>query len=498
MERLSPATAARLPAGVRRPGYDRSRLHTGILHLGVGAFHRCHQADFAEDLAEAGHTQWGLEGINLRPPRIADRLAAQDGLYVRRLTASGSAESRLIGCIRSVRDAEDDWQAALSALERPCIHAVTLTVTEKGYCHVPATGALDYTRPEVQADLAGNALPATAAGFLVDALARRRTAGAGPVTLVSCDNVASNGRVLETVLRDVAAARNPGLLGWIDANVTFPSTMVDRIVPATPTAEFDAFAAETGLRDEGLVVGEPFRQWILEDRFAGPRPPWDEAGASFVGDVEPFEFTKMRILNAAQSAVASLGLLCGLAFTWEAVADPVLGGWTRAMLLREPVSTVAGMPGLPATDYVALSLSRIANTSISHRCSQIATDGTQKLVQRFVAPYRLRLKAGQSSPRLALAISALLACLCAAAPAFGARWTLDDPLADPIRDMAEATGHDAAALSARLLGIEALFGTDLASSPLRDAVAAHLPALLGPAPRAYVQRQLEADGIMPG
>ncbi|MEJ1936626.1 hypothetical protein WDZ92_41065, partial [Nostoc sp. NIES-2111] len=177
MERLSPATAARLPAGVRRPGYDRSRLRTGILHLGLGAFHRCHQADFAEDLAEAGHTQWGIEGINLRSPRISDALGPQEGLYVRRLTASGSVESRLIGCIRTARDAEDDWQAALSALARPQVHVATLTVTEKGYCHVPATGTLDRARADVLADLSGKAPPSTAPGFLVDALARRRGRG---------------------------------------------------------------------------------------------------------------------------------------------------------------------------------------------------------------------------------------------------------------------------------------------------------------------------------
>jgi fructuronate reductase len=498
MERLSAATAARLPAGVRRPGYDRARLRPGIVHLGVGAFHRCHQADFAEDLAEAGESGWGIDGINLRPPRISDSLGAQGNLYVRRLTASGSVESRLIGCIRSVLDAQDDWPAALSALARPEVHAVTLTVTEKGYCHVPATGTLDRARPEVQADLAGAGPPATAPGFLVDALARRRDAGCGPITLVSCDNVASNGRVLEAVLREVAETRNPGLLAWIDRNVTFPSTMVDRIVPATPASAFDAFAAETGLSDEGLVVGEPFRQWILEDRFAGRRPPWDAAGASFVTDVEPFEFTKMRILNAAQSALASLGLLCGFDYTWQAVADPVLGGWTETMLHQESASTVAGMPGLPAGGYVALSLGRIANSSISHRCSQIATDGTQKLVQRFVAPYRLRLAEGQPSPRLALAMSALLACLCAMAPVFGARWRLDDPFADTIRDIAQAAGRDAAALAGRLLSIEALFGTDLAASPLKGEIAAHLPALLGPAPRAYVQRRLDQSGTMPG
>jgi fructuronate reductase len=497
MERLSDATAARLPGSIGRPGYDRSRLRTGILHVGVGAFHRCHQADFAEDLAEAGHVEWAIEGINLRLPRISDRLQPQQGLYVRRLTAPGSTNSRLIGCLRSATDASDDWDSALSLLARPDIDVVTLTITEKGYCHVPATGRLDRFRPEVAVDLAGSTRALTAPGFLVDALERRRRLGGGPLTLVSCDNVAGNGRVLERALRELAQTRAPALAGWIDRNVAFPSTMVDRIVPATSDRDLEAFADETGLRDEGLVVGEPFRQWIVEDRFAGRRPPWEMAGASFVSEVEPFEFTKMRILNAAQSALASLGLLCGLTFTWQAVADPVLGGWTEALLRSESASTVTGMPGLPTPDYIALALRRIANDTISHRCGQIATDGTQKLVQRFVAPYRMRLVEGRSVRQLGLAIASLLACLCAAAPAFGARWRLDDPFADAIRDIAQAESGDAASLAARLLGLEALFGRDLATSPLREELARHLPALLGEAPRDHVRREwaAAADGV---
>eukprot|EP01037_Dinobryon_pediforme_P028324 gene28324-31550_t len=401
-----------------------------MAHLGVGAFHRCHQAEFTDDMLERSGGDWAVVGINLRPPLLAESLGAQGGLYLRSLrNGDDPPDRRIIGSIREVVDAQASSAPAIARLADPRIHVVTLTITEKGYCHVPATGALQAAHPDILHDLENPDTPRSVPGVLVAALDRRRLAGSGGLTLISCDNIPSNGTVLAAVIAALAEARSRELAGWIAVNVTFPSTMVDRIVPATTDDDLADAGRVLGLDDRAAVVGEPFRQWVIEDRFAGPRPPWDVAGAQFVTDVAAYEIVKMRVLNGAQSTLAFLGALCGLETTCDDIRHPDLAQFVRRMLIDETVPYLPNAPGMEPLAYVAQSLDRIDNASIRHRNHQIATDGSQKIVQRLVNPLRDCLKSGAPHDRLACAIAAFIAYLAAASPRFGARWQPADPFA---------------------------------------------------------------------
>ena len=261
---------------------------------------------------------------------------------------------------------------------------------------MPATGRIDWGNPGLIHDREGRGSPATALGLLAAVFERRRASGAPGLTVISCDNIPSNGHLLGSVMSEVVAARSAELAAWMDSNVAFPSTMVDRIVPAATQADIEAASDRIGLRDEAAVVGEPFRQWVIEDRFAAVRPPWDAAGAQFVADVMPYELIKMRVLNAAQSTLSHLGAIVGHTFSFEAVADPVLAGLVRRMLERETATTLPVLADMPVGPYVGTSLARIANRAIRHRCHQIGTDGSQKIVQRLVNPLRERMTAGHA------------------------------------------------------------------------------------------------------
>ncbi|HEY6631517.1 MAG TPA: mannitol dehydrogenase family protein, partial [Rhizobiaceae bacterium] len=262
MKRLNEETLPLAPAGVRRPGYDRAATRIGFAHIGVGAFHRCHQAEYTEDALEAGADDRAEIAINIRPPSIEAQLGSQDGHYTRLLVEGDKAEARVIGSIRRVLDADQDPEKAVATLADPGIDVITMTVTEKGYCHIPASGALDWERPEISDDLKRVSDRRSLPGLLADMLARRMASNA-PVTLISCDNIPGNGHILRNVVTSFADAADRPLAAWISDNVRFPSTMVDRIVPATRPEDLKRVEEITGLRDEGAVVGEPFRQWVI-------------------------------------------------------------------------------------------------------------------------------------------------------------------------------------------------------------------------------------------
>ena len=422
MERLAARALASLPPDVRRPAYDRDALAVGWAHIGVGAFHRCHQAEFADDMLEAKFGPWGIVGVNLFPPRLADLIGPQDGLYSRTLRQGARAETRVIGALKRLIDVEDkrSAEAAVAALAAASVEVVTMTVTEKGYCLTPATGALDRDHPALRADLAGSDPPRTLLGLLARALEERRRTSGAPVTLVSCDNIPSNGGRLENGLVAFAGERSAELARWVEASVAFPSTMVDRIVPAATMEDIDAASARLGAHDDAAVVGEPFRQWVVEDRFAGRRPPWDLAGAQFAPDAKPYEKIKMRALNAAQSTLSHQGALVGHEFSFEAAADPILSALARRMLERETASTLPTVPGMEAAGYIQTSLKRIGNAAIRHRCHQIGTDGSQKIVQRLLDPLRERLAAGLSADLLILSVASWMAYCLKGSRRFGA------------------------------------------------------------------------------
>lgn len=489
--RLSGRTLASLSATVRRPAYDRNQLAIGMAHLGVGAFHRCHQAEFTDDMLEQRFGDWGVVGINLKPPLLGETLGVQDGLYSRTLRRGSESETRVIGCIRRVIDGGNDMASAIDAIASPEISVVTITITEKGYCHVPASGKLDERHQDVVHDLANPSRPRSAIGLLVEALDRRRRAHGNGLTLVSCDNIPSNGDVLRDVLLTFAEGRSREIAAWIRGETCFPSTMVDRIVPASQAEDFERAAMACGLEDHAAVVGEPFRQWVIEDAFRGRRPEWDLAGAEFVSDVRPYELVKMRLLNAAQSAWAYLGALAGLEFTFQSARDPVLGQLVTEMLVEESAPTVPDVPSMRAMSYIPSVVDRVRNDAVRHTNHQVATDGSQKIVQRFLNPIRDRLHAGERYGILALGVAGWIAYLVAGTSRFGNRWTPQDPWAERIGNVALSHG-EAGALVKEIVAIEPIFGNDLRSDEFVALLAVHVEGLLSANPHRYIARQLAA------
>lgn len=407
-ERLSNATLPRVAPTIRSPGYDRAAITTGIVHLGVGAFHRCHQAVTVDDcLARDG--SWGIVGVSLRSSDTRDALAPQDGLYTVAIRDGTGEDLRVVGAIRRLLVAPEDPSAVLDALADPAVRIVTLTVTEKAYLR-GADGGLDRTHRDIQHDLAHPQTPRTAHGFLVEALARRFSADTEPFTILCCDNLPANGKTVRRVLLDFAALRDDVLATRIAETVAFPSSMVDRIVPATTDADRARISEQIGLTDAWPVVTEPFTQWVVEDQFPTGRPDWERFGVEMAEDVTPFEDMKLRLLNGAHSAIAYLGLLCGLATVDRAFSDPAIRGFVEG-LWREAIPTLPG--ALDARGYTARLTERFGNPALAHQTRQIAMDGSQKMPQRIIASALDRLRAGETADHLALVPAAWIAA-CAA------------------------------------------------------------------------------------
>nr|WP_295663671.1 mannitol dehydrogenase family protein [Polymorphobacter sp.] len=450
-----------LPADVQRPAYDRDAQASGIVHLGIGAFHRAHQAVYTDDAMDAGDRDWAITGVSLRSPDVRDALVPQDGLYtVTECDGSGDT-TRLIGAVRRVLVAPEDPGAVVAAIAAPATRIVSLTVTEKGYWRAP-DGSLDTALP----DLAGG-IPVSAFGFLADGLAHRRDAGAGGLTLISCDNLAANGRQLERLLQTVLTARDPALADWVAAHCTFPSTMVDRIVPAPTEADRATIAARLGVRDEAAVVAEPFRQWVIEDRFAGDRPRWEAGGAEFVADVAPYEIAKLRMLNGAHSALAYLGLARGHVFVHEAVADPVIAALVERLMRDEAAGSFTPAPGQDLNRYATALMARFANPALNHRLAQIAMDGSQKIPQRWLETLAARRSTGGESPSVLRALAAWVDHV------RGDLRPVDDPDAAALAACWQSAGR--AGIVAALFGEHGRFATRwIASDAERAAITASL------------------------
>ncbi|RWB19187.1 MAG: mannitol dehydrogenase family protein [Mesorhizobium sp.] len=414
--RLSNATIAELPGAIAIPRYDRGAVTPGIIHLGVGAFHRAHQAAYVDACLADGEADWGIVGVSLRSPDTRDALSPQDGLYTLAVRDSAGEKLQVVGSILSLLVAPEDPGAVLAALTDPRIRIVTLTITEKAYLRA-ADGALDEAHPDIVHDLANPGSPKTAHGFLAEALARRRAAGTPPFTVLCCDNLPANGATLHRLLvefaklRDArASAGHRPLAGYVADEVAFPSSMVDRIVPATTDADRARIAGELGLEDAWPVMTEPFRQWVIEDRFPAGRPAWERFGVTMVEDVGPFEDMKLRLLNGAHSGIAYLGLLSGHATVDRAFADPAIRQFVDA-LWAEAIPTLPDDAGLDTTAYTAELAARFSNTALAHRTAQIANDGSQKLPQRIVASALARLEAKLLPEHLSLVVAAwIVAC----------------------------------------------------------------------------------------
>ncbi|SEN03806.1 fructuronate reductase [Sphingomonas gellani] len=400
--RLSTATIDHLPADVARFDYDREGQHAGIVHLGIGAFHRAHQAVFTDAAMSAGDRDWAIIGASLRSRTVADAMVPQDGLYT--VTEMGpemgdyARSTRLIGAVRDVVVASDAGRLR-HALASPHVTIVTLTVTEKGY-HRAADGSLDIAAIA----RAGN----TIYHHLARSFADRRDGGLGGLTLLSCDNLADNGGVLATSLSAWLDHVDPTLGTWFMRECTTPSTMVDRIVPAMTPAGLDEVETALGLRDEAAVVTEPFAQWVIQDRFAGRRPRWDMVGAQIVADVAPYETAKLRMLNGAHSALAYRGLLAGFDYVHQAIGDAVIGPAVERLIRDEAAAGIDPATGQDLSAYADALLRRFANPALPHALLQIASDGSQKVPQRWLASLAANATRGRTCPETLTALAAWL------------------------------------------------------------------------------------------
>lgn len=475
-DRLTLATLARVPADVARPAYDPAAVRVGILHLGLGAFHRAHQAVYTDDVM-AGDPRWGICGVSLKTPRAIEPLAAQDGLYTYLERTGDGVGARVIGSLRETIFAGAARSALVQRIADPAIAIVSSTVTEKGYCHDPATGTLNESHPDIVHDLAHPEAPESAIGILVAGLAARRTASAGRLAFVCCDNLPHNGRMVEGLVRAFAQRRDPVLARWIEDNVTFPSTMVDRIVPATTEADLAEAERRLGLHDAAPVTAEPFAQWVIEDRFLAARPRWEDAGAQFVGDVAPFELMKLRLLNGSHSTLAYLGFLMGHELVWQASRDPLIATLIERQMKEEIVPTLARPPGIDLHAYCGQLLERFRNAALPHKTRQIAMDGSQKLPQRLLGTVRDRLAAGAPLVHLPLAVAGWIR-YASGSDEHGGRIEVQDPLAETFRRIVLDANGDPGPIADGFLDLASVFGADLvAHYAFREAVRKNVIAL---------------------
>ena len=462
--RLGPATLDRLPAEVARPDYAIEDGGVGIGHRGIGAFHRAHQAMYTDAvLADVGGP-WGICGVSLRSAGVRDRLVPQEGLYTSIEKSPAGVRRRVVGSVREVLFHGDEAEAVMRRMAAPATQVISLTVTEKGYCHEPATGRLDVRHPDIVHDLAHPDDPRSVVGLLVAALAERRRTHGAPVTIVCCDNLTQNGAFVQGLVASYATLADPELAQWIDREVAFPSTMVDRIVPATTSQDIADNDAALGLRDEAPVVHEPFSQWVIEDRFAGARPAWDAAGALFVEDVDEYEKMKLRLLNASHSALAYLGFLAGYEYVYEVAAQPDFIAYMRRLMRDEVVPTLTQPAGIDLAAYQESLVTRFANPALPHRTQQIAMDGSQKLPQRILGTIRDDIAAGRRIHFAALAVAGWMRYVYGEDEQ-GRRIDVSDPMAPTFAQLAADHRGNWAAFAQSLLAIGAIFDEDLHNEP---------------------------------
>lgn len=409
----------------------------------------------------SGDFSWGIVGVTQRSDTVARQLAPQDGLFTVAERGSGAAPLRIVSSIVEAISGRDHPETVVDRIAAASTHVVTLTVTEKGYRIDPQTGSLNTADAQVQADLAGQP-PQTAIGQLARGIQQRARTGGGPLTVVSCDNLPGNGGLTGTLVRAFAAALPGGeaepLLVWLDASVTFPNTMVDRMVPATTEGDLDAVERGLGLRDEAAVVAEPFMQWVIEDNFAGDRPAWEEAGALFSTDVAAWEAAKLRLLNASHSMLAYLGLATGKTTISDAVGEDAFRTACSRMMAEDALPTISLPPGLDGDTYCAQVLGRFANPALGHTTAKVGSDGSQKIGLRLLSTVRGNLDAGREPRWAALAVAAWMHHV-ASTPA----GKLNDPLAAELH-AALPSSRSAAAVVPALLGCRSIF---------EDALAAH-------------------------
>jgi fructuronate reductase/mannitol 2-dehydrogenase len=483
-ERNLPLLAARATI----PTYARERLAPGVVHISVGSFHRAHQALYFEEIAARGlDERWGITGVGLHRREMKAALDAQDGLYTVVTRSPRGDDARIVGVITRYLFAPEERAAVLDALADERTRLVTLTITAAGYKVHPDTGAFLSEDDAVVEDLARPSEPGTALGLLVEALDRRRRAGRAPFTVLSCDNMADNGTVVGAAVVAFASLRDERLGRWIEENVAFPGSMVDRITPGTTDADRAMVERTFGIRDRWPVMTEPYSQWVVEDRFCQGRPPLDEVGVQLVDDVRPYALTKTRLLNASHSALGYLGSLAGYGRIDEVMADPVFAGYIEKMMVEEIA------PLLPRTEidlsaYGTTLRRRFANPAVADRLSRLCRSGSTKVPAHLLSSVREALQAGRPHALLTLAVAGWCRYL-RAVDASGRPFPLDDANGERLRALAGAAGDD----PRRLLADEATFGS-LGSCPaFVEAVERDLRQLEAIGSRAVIRGRITGD-----
>lgn len=449
-----------LPDTVQHPQYDRQQLRSRIVHFGFGAFHRAHQALLTDRVLNAQGGDWGICEISLfSGDQLMSQLRAQDHLFTV-LEKSGDGDRPIIiGAVNECLNARlDSLAAIIEKFCEPQVAIVSLTITEKGYCIDPATGQLDINQPRIAHDLQNPQEPHSAPGILVEALHRRRQRGLAPFTVLSCDNIPDNGHVVKNAVLGMAKTRDPELAEWIAQHVTFPGTMVDRIVPAaTPESLAEIAGALGGVEDPCAISCEPFIQWVIEDNFVAGRPEWEIAGAQLVSDVLPWEEMKLRMLNGSHSFLAYLGYLAGYAHISDCMQDADFRRAAHRLMMKEQATTLK-ITGVDFAAYADSLLARFANPALKHRTWQIAMDGSQKLPQRLLDGIRLHLANKSAWPLLALGVAGWMRYVSGVDDA-GQQIDIRDPLADKIRALVD-NSRESERVTA-LLTLTEIFGTDL-------------------------------------
>ncbi|MBA1184780.1 mannitol dehydrogenase family protein [Stutzerimonas nitrititolerans] len=467
--KLNEQNLQRLPAGIECPGYALGKIGTGIAHIGVGGFHRAHQAAYTDTLMNTGEgLDWGICGIGTRPEEKAmrDALAAQDHLFTLvELDDRPDTEVRVIGSIRDMLLVEDGSEAVVARLADPAIRIVSLTITEGGYCMDESSGQFDASLPQIQNDLATPRTPISVFGLLCAALARRRGAGIAPFTVMSCDNLPHNGDVTRKATLAFATLVDAELARWIERHVSFPNAMVDRITPMTSAAHRQALQDRHGIDDAWPVVCEPFVQWVLEDSFVNGRPAWEKVGVQFTDDVTPYEEMKIKLLNGSHLALTYLGFLRGYRYVHETMEDPLLRRYVQRYMDEDVTPQLAPVPGIDLAQYKRTLIERFSNRAIADQLERVCSDGSSKF-SKFSVPTINRLIADNAELDRAALVIAAWALYLRGVDENGERYRI----LDPRLEFCQALVAEDEGLAERLLSREDIFGPQIARSlAFRDA-----------------------------
>ncbi|MGB9098751.1 mannitol dehydrogenase family protein [Erwinia sp.] len=465
-----------LSPDVVRPNYDRQKLKTRMVHIGFGAFHRAHQAVCSDKLASQFGSDWGYCEINLNSGELIQALKKQDCCYTVAEMAGDQMALRVIGVVKEALHGKSDGiDAVIEALAQPDVAIVSMTVTEKGYCYEPSSGKLDVAHPSIVQDIAHPDAPTSLPGIILAGIVRRRERNLPPFSVMSCDNMPENGHVTRNVVLGLAEKQSSELAAWIAQHVTFPSTMVDRIVPAMTDETHAAMREKLGCEDPVSVVCEPFLQWVIEDNFVSGRPEWEKAGAELVSDVLPFEEMKLRMLNGSHSFLAYLGNLAGYQHISDCMADPHYRQAALQLMLDEQAPTLH-TKGVDLAAYANSLITRYENLAIKHRTAQIANDGSQKLPQRWLDSIRWHLKHGGRYDLLALGVAGWMRYV-SGTDEQGQPIEIRDPMSAQLAQRVAETAEGEARIAA-LLSLKAVFGEDLAAEPAFVAKVNHFYRLL--------------------